>query len=354
MQDQDQSAALKARVEEAAGRHTPLAIAGGGTKSFLGRAAAGEPLSVAGHSGIVNYAPEELVLTARAGTPLAAVEALLAEHNQILGFEPPHFGDDATLGGTVAANLSGPRRAYAGAARDFVLGTRIVNGHGQILRFGGEVIKNVAGYDLSRLMAGAMGTLGVILDVSLKVLPRPREERTLVQEMALRAALNQLCAWAARPLPLSASCIEDGRLYVRLSGAPSAVHKACADIGGEPLDDADGFWSEVREQRRPLFSGERPLWRLSLPAASAPLDLPGDQLVEWGGALRWLKSDAAARDVRAAVAAQGGHAILFRGGGPTADPYHPLPEALMRVHKNIKQAIDPYNIFNIGRMYSEL
>lgn len=354
MQDQDQSAALKARVEEAADRRTPLAIAGGGTKSFLGRATAGEPLSVAGHSGVVNYAPEELVLTARAGTPLAAVEALLAEHSQMLGFEPPHFGDGATLGGTVAANLSGPRRAYAGAARDFVLGTRIVNGHGQILRFGGEVIKNVAGYDLSRLMAGAMGTLGVILDVSLKVLPRPREERTLVQEMAPPAALNRLCAWAARPLPISASCIEDGRLYVRLSGASSAVHKACADIGGEPLDDATGFWTEVREQRRPLFGGERPLWRLSLPPASAPLDLPGDELIEWGGALRWLKSDAAAQAVRAAAAARGGHAILFRGAGAAAEPYHPLPEPLMKLHKNIKQAIDPYNIFNAGRIYSEL
>jgi glycolate oxidase FAD binding subunit len=352
---EDQSAEIQARVQATVKRRTPLSVAGADTKAFLGRETPGEPLAVTGHRGIVNYAPEELVLTARSGTLLTAIEALLAEHNQMLAFEPPHFGVGATLGGTVAANLSGPRRAYAGAARDFVLGMRIINGRGQILRLGGEVMKNVAGYDLSRLMAGSMGTLGVILDISLKVLPRPREEMTLVQETAPRAAVERLCRWALKPLPISASCIESGRLYVRLSGASSALGKSRAVIGGEVLDDAAPFWSDVREQRHQFFNGaEQPLWRVSLPPASEPLELPGEQIMEWGGALRWLKSSAGTREIRSAVAALGGHAMLFRTDRRANEPYHPLPEPLMRIHKAVKQAIDPYAIFNRGRMYADL
>jgi glycolate oxidase FAD binding subunit len=352
---QDQSADLQARVEAAVKQRAPLAIVGAGTKKFLGRKTPGEPLAIARHCGIVNYVPEELVLTARAGTPLTAIEALLAEHDQMLAFEPPHFGTGATLGGTVAANLSGPRRAYAGAARDFVLGMRIINGRGQVLRLGGEVMKNVAGYDLFRLMAGSMGTLGVILDVSLKVLPRPREEMTLEQEAAPRAAVERLCQWALKPLPISASCIESDCLYVRLSGASSALGKSRATIGGEVLDDAIVFWSDVREQRHRFFNNtEQPLWRVSLPPASEPLELPGEQLIEWGGALRWLKSGAGAREIRSAAAALGGHAMLFRTDRRADEPYHPLPEPLMRIHKAIKQAMDPYAIFNRGRMYADL
>ena len=348
----DASMEIRARVLDAIERRAPLAIIGGGTKRFLGREVQGEPLMLAEHRGSVDYHPEELVLTARAGTPLAELETLLAEHGQMFAFEPPHFGAAATLGGTIAANLSGPRRAYAGAARDFVLGTRMVNGHGEILRFGGEVMKNVAGYDVSRLVTGAMGTLGVILDVSLKVLPRPRETITLVQSMALRAAIEALCRWAAAPLPISASCIEDGHLYMRLSGTTSALAEARTVIGGHVLEHADRFWMEVREQRRPFFAGEAPLWRVSVPPAAA-VDLPGEQLIEWGGALRWLKSDAPAATIRSAVAEHGGHAMLFRSGIRSNEPYHPLPEPLMRLHQRIKAAMDPHGIFNRGRMYAE-
>lgn len=348
----DSGTDIQARVIDAIERRVPLAIIGGGTKQFLGREAQGEPLALADHRGVIDYHPEELVLTARAGTPLAELERLLAEHDQMFAFEPPHFGAAATLGGTIAANLSGPRRAYAGAARDFVLGTRIVNGRGEILRFGGEVMKNVAGYDLSRLITGAMGTLGVILDVSLKVLPRPRETVTLVQSMTPRAAVENLCRWAAAPLPISASCVESGHLYVRLSGTVSALAKARATIGGEVLEDADTFWLEVREQKRPFFGGDAPLWRISVPPA-ATLDLPGEQVIEWGGALHWLKSDASAERIRAAAAKQGGHAMLFRTSERPDSPWHPLPEPLMQLHQRIKAALDPHGIFNRGRMYAE-
>ena len=333
-------------------RRAPLAIVGGGTKHFLGRTAQGEPLALDDHRGVIDYHPEELVLTARSGTPLSVLEHLLAERGQMFAFEPPHFGAAATLGGTIAANLSGPSRAYAGAARDFVLGIRIINGRGEILRFGGEVMKNVAGYDLSRLVTGAMGTLGVILDVSLKVLPRPRETVTLVQSMAPRAAVESLCRWAAAPLPISASCIEDEYLYVRLSGAASALAKARTVIGGEVLDGADTFWREAREQQRPFFGGDAPLWRISAPPA-ATLDLPGDQLIEWGGALHWLKSDAHAETIRAAAAKSGGHAMLFRSPVRSDSPWHPLPEPLMQLHRRIKAAMDPHGIFNRGRMYAD-
>lgn len=348
----DANTDIKARVLDAIKRRAPLAIVGGGSKHFLGREAQGEPLILGEHRGVIDYHPEELVLTARAGTLLSELETLLAGHDQMFAFEPPHFGAAATLGGTIAANISGPRRAYAGSARDFVLGTHIVNGRGEILRFGGEVMKNVAGYDLSRLVTGAMGTLGVILDVSLKVLPRPRETITLMQPSSPRAAVEKLCRWAAAPLPISASYIEDEHLYVRLSGTPSALAEARATIGGDVLDDADKFWLEVREQRRPFFGGDAPLWRISLPPA-AILDLPGEQVIEWGGALRWLKTDAPATTIRAAAAKHGGHAMLFRSPVRSPEPYHPLPAPLMQLHRRIKAAMDPYGIFNRGRMYAE-
>lgn len=349
---QDSSTDIRARVVDAIERRAPLAIVGGGSKHFLGREPQGEPLALGEHRGVIDYHPEELVLTARSGTPLSELEALLAEHDQMFAFEPPHFGAAATLGGTIAANLSGPRRAYAGAARDFVLGTRIVNGRGEILRFGGEVMKNVAGYDVSRLVTGAMGTLGVILDVSLKVLPRPRETITLVQSSTPRAAIGSLCRWAAAPLPISASYVEAGRLYVRLSGTASALTEARPVIGGEVLEDASTFWLEVREQRRSFFADEMPLWRISVPPA-APLDLPGEQVIEWGGALRWTKSNAPAETIRAVAAEHGGHAMLFRSRVRSPEPYHPLPEPLMQLHRRIKAAMDPHGIFNRGRLYAE-
>ena len=343
---------LRERVLAAAVDKTPLRIRGGGTKDFYGNAPTGELLDIAGHAGLVAYEPTELVVTVRAGTRLAELEAALAEQGQMLAFEPPHFGN-APVGGCVAAGLSGPRRATAGAVRDFVLGVKLLDGKGEILNFGGQVMKNVAGYDVSRLMAGALGTLGLLLEVSLKVLPKPPAEATLRLELPQDQAIETMNRWGGQPLPLSATCWNDGQLTVRLSGARAAVAAARAKIGGEAVADADAFWRGVREQQAAFFADASTLWRLSLPAKTAPLDLPGAQLIEWGGAQRWLTSDAPAATVREAAAQAGGHATLFRGGDRSAGVFQPLPAPLMAIHKNLKRNFDPQGLFNPGRLYKE-
>ena len=357
--DNDITDHLTEQVHSAIGSKTALVIRGGGSKQRLGRACDGTPLDVGGHRGVVNYQPKELVITARCGTPLALIEQTLAEHGQQLPFEPPHLDGDqpgtATIGGTIACGLSGPARQYAGAARDLVLGTRVLTGHGQVLRFGGEVMKNVAGYDISRLMTGAYGTLGLLLDVSLKVLPIPAAEHTLIQERDAATALRLMADWARRPLPITATCFDGDRLHVRISGAETAVGQAAADIGGEPSPDSATFWRErIREQRHGFFTGDAPLWRLSVPPTTPPLDLPGKQLIEWGGGQRWLRTDAEPRPIRAVVEAVGGHATLFRGGDRRGEVFHPLPPGLLTLHRNLKQAFDPLGIFNRGRMYVDV
>jgi glycolate oxidase FAD binding subunit len=345
--DLTQSLAERVRAAFAAG--TPLRITAGGTKAWLGRRVEGVALEVGGHRGIVHYEPTELVLTARAGTPLAEIEAALAERGQGLAFEPPQHGEAATLGGTVACNLSGPARPYAGACRDFVLGVRIVNGRGEVLRFGGEVMKNVAGYDLSRLMAGAQGTLGVLLEVSLKVLPRPAAELTLVQEMDAVSAVANFNAWAARPLPITAACHLGGRAYVRLAGAEAAVRAARSKLGGEALPDGPGFWRSVRELRHGFFQAPGSLWRLSLPPA-APVDPDLRQCIDWGGAQRWVYSE---RPLWETAAALGGHASRYDRAAQEAT-FQPLPAGLMALHRRLKAAMDPAGILNPGRLYEGL
>lgn len=340
------------QVRKAAETATPLAIRGGGSKAFYGRVCPGEALEVFAHHGVVSYEPTELVITARAGTPLAEIETLLAEHGQMLPFEPPHFAATGTFGGMIAAGLSGPRRAWAGAVRDAVLGVKLLNGKGEVLNFGGQVMKNVAGYDLSRLMAGSLGTLAVILEASVKVLPRPAVELTLAQEVTPADAATRLIAWGRKPVPLSASLYHDGKLFVRLSGAEQGVAAARAVIGGEAADAS--IWQGVRDQTMPFFQGDAPLWRISLPAAAQALDLPGDELSEWGGALRWLRSDLSADTIRRRAAALGGHATLFRGHDGKTEVFHPLPSAMWAMQKRLKAAFDPHGIFNPGRMYSEL
>jgi len=345
---------LRERVREAAGRRSPLRLRGGGSKDFYGGAPHGEVLDTRSLAGIVEYEPTELVVTARCGTPLAALESALAEKGQMLPFEPPHFGAGATLGGCVAAGLSGPRRAAAGAVRDFVLGARLLDGRARELAVGGRVMKNVAGYDIARLLAGSLGTLGVILEVSLKVLPRPAAESTLRLEMPQHEAIEALNRWAGRPLPVTASAWRAGALALRLSGSEAAVRSAAARIGGEPLPGAEPFWRGIREQTDPFFAGDAPpLWRLSVPSATPPLALEGEPLVEWGGALRWLRTGAGAEDVRAAAARAGGHATLFRGGDKSAGVFAPLGAAAMRLHRELKAAFDPAGIFNPGRLYPE-
>lgn len=346
------------RIAAAHAARTPLRLRGGGSKDWYGGAGEGELFDTRAYRGIVDYEPSELVVTARCGTPLAELEQALADRNQMLAFEPPHFGPDATVGGMVASGLSGPRRQGAGALRDFVLGVRLVDGRGQVLRFGGQVMKNVAGYDVSRLMAGSLGTLGLVAEVSLKVLPRPVRETTLVFELGQQEALEKLNTWSGRALPVASSAWQDGRLALRLSGANAAVSAAVRALGGETMLDADQYWQDLREQRAGFFVGADAgggLWRLALPTTSAPLDLPGRQLIEWGGGQRWLRNEAGldASAIRAAALERGGHATLFRGGDRRSGIFAPLQPALARVHQRLKESFDPAGIFNRARMYNE-
>jgi glycolate oxidase FAD binding subunit len=386
------------RVQQAAATRTPLCIVGGNSKAFYGRACTGELLDVSGHRGIIAYEPTELVITARAGTPLAEIEAALAANNQMLPFEPPHFSPrpqagegpgeresgsspcststlspalpqrgrehGATLGGMVASGLSGPRRPWGGSVRDAVLGVKLLNGRGEVLRLGGQVMKNVAGYDVSRLMVGALGTLGVLLEVSIKVLPRPACERTLVFEVGRKseapsASAPEHSAEGAslfRPtvssLPISASLELDGHLYLRLSASSRCVDMASDQLGGRDADPA--IWNAARNQTLPFFQSNLSLWRISLPAASPALNLLGSELIEWAGAQRWLITDLPAQTVRLKVAALGGHATLFRGHNGMDDVFQPLPPAMLALHQRVKKALDPHGIFNPGRLYAEL
>jgi glycolate oxidase FAD binding subunit len=355
MRDLSQDFIDRIVAASASGNNGPLRIRGGGSKDFYGQELHGEILDTRGHSGIVAYEPTELVVTARCGTPLAEIEAALAERNQFLAFEPPSFAHDnhaATIGGVVAAGLSGPRRASVGALRDFVLGVTILDGVSRRLTFGGTVMKNVAGYDVSRLIAGSMGTLGLILEVSLKVLPRPVAEATLRFDLPQAKAIEALNAWAGQPLPISASCWCDDVLTLRLSGAEAAVAAAMRKLGGDSLPDATTFWADLREQRHAFFVGDESLLRLSVPSTAPPLDLPGEQLIEWGGSQRWWRGDPVI--AREAATRVGGHAVLFRGADKATGVFQPLPAALMQIHRRLKAAFDPRGVLNPGRLYPNL
>lgn len=345
---------LAEAIREAAARKAPLRIRGGGTKDFYGGPLDGEVLDTRVCSGIVDYEPTELVITARAGTPLAEIESLMREHGQMLAFEPPRFADGGTLGGVIASGLSGPRRPYSGSARDFVLGVRLLDGHGVQLKFGGQVMKNVAGYDVSRLMVGALGTLGVLTEISLKVLPIPPAELTLRQACSQSAAIKLMNAWAGKPYPITGTWHFEDTLYVRLSGAEPAVRAARAKLGGEEVVDVPALWDEVRDHKLALFQSRAPLWRLSVKSTIAPLALSGPQLIEWGGALRWFAGNLEPAAVREAAASAGGHATLFRGGDRASGAFHLLTPALMKLHSRIKETFDPHRILNPGRLYPGL
>ena len=367
------------RIRAAIAAKSPLRIVGGGSKDFYGQELVGESLNTTAFAGVVDYDPSELVITSRGGTPLAEVEAAMRDAGQMLAFEPPHFGagarsaagagtnststlsadSAATIGGCVAAGLSGPRRPYAGAVRDLVLGVRLLDGRGEDLSFGGQVMKNVAGFDVSRLIAGSLGTLGLILEVSLKCLPRPKVEATRVFDLVADQAIQKVNEWGGQPLPLSATCYYRGRLYVRFSGAGAAVAAAIERLGGEALTEDESFWASVRDQRHEFFAptadGGASLWRLSVRSSAPYSDLGGEQLVEWGGALRWLKYAAppeAAR-LRAWARQHGGHATLFRGGDKTPGTFDPLPPAALAIHQRLKATFDPAGILNPRRMYPD-
>ncbi len=350
----DLSESLRQAVLDAGNAGTPLMIAGSGSKAFYGRKATGSLLETAGHSGILSYEPTELVITARCGTRLSAIESVLAERGQILPFEPPHFGQNATLGGTLACGFSGPRRPFAGSARDCMLGCRFLNGEGEMLSFGGEVMKNVAGFDVSRLMVGAMGTLGVILEASLKVAPKPERELTVCFERSVEQALSAMNRWCSEPWPLSGLAYDGTRIFARLSGSERAVDAVYRKFGGEVLEKGDAFWEDLREQRHEFFRADGNLWRISLAPATPVLDVPGDWFYDWGGALRWLKTDAPAEAVFRAAEAAGGHAALFRGDSGDGQMFQPLNERLKSLHANLKRAFDPKGLFNPGRLYEDL
>jgi len=364
------------RIRAATASATPLAIRGGGSKAFYGEPTQGEPLDTTPLSGITSYEPSELVVTVRAGTRLAELEATLAEQGQCLPFEPPHYEGGATVGGMVAAGLSGPARAAVGSVRDYVLGLTLVNGRAELLSFGGTVMKNVAGYDVSRLMVGALGTLGVITEVSLKVLPVAPAEATLRFALAEADAIRHLNTWAGQPLPLNASSgvVDAGRpgLYLRLRGAVAAVKAAVTRLMRElPCERVDSpetraDWTAARDLRLPWFADGfargQDLWRLSVPATTAPLDV-GDTMIDWFGAQRWVWADtgdaAAAQRLRDACAAVGGSATLFKAAqeAPERLKDHLIPRfdalkpPLDRIQRELRKQFDPAGIFNRGRMH---
>ncbi len=373
---------LQARVLE--GR--PLCIEGHGSKRFYGGAPRGEVLSTRSLNGVLAYEPSELYVTAAAGTPLTELEALLATRGQHLAFEPPRFAEaegastpaptstsatpsaaasaagTGTVGGMVAAGLSGPARGFAGAVRDHVLGLTLINGRGELLHFGGTVMKNVAGYDVSRLMAGAMGVLGLMTQITLKVLPRPVASLTLRFEGRQDEALLQMNRWGGQPLPITATAWWDGALVVRLSGAEAAVQAARQRLGGDliPAEMAEPFWRGLRDHSDEFFVGARRavqggacLWRLSVPTTAPAMALHGEQLIEWGGAQRWVVTPMAPAQLRDTVAAVGGHAVLFRAQDKTAGVFAPLSPPLARIHRQLKAEFDPKGCFNPGRLYPD-
>ncbi len=354
MRDSDISSELQQQVQQAIANHTPLNISGGGSKAFLGNTSQGKSIDVTGHRGIVEYDPRELVLTARSGTQLPEIEAALAEANQMFAFEPPHFGEGATLGGTIACALSGPRRPYSGSARDFVLGCKLLNGRGEILGFGGKVMKNVAGYDVSRLMAGAFGTLGILLEISLKVLPRPAASITVARECSPAEAIAGMSDLLGKPHPVDGACYHGDRCHVRISGSAQAVREARNKIPGDVMPDADAFWHSLREHQLPFFHHRSTLYRIMVKPATPPLSIEGAWLLDWGGAQRWLYSDEDSATIRHHVELAGGHVTMFRGGARDDGIFQPLPGPLLAIHQRLKAGFDPKHIFNRGRLYANL
>ncbi len=351
----DRSEYIIAALRHARDSRRPVTISGGNSKRHLaGRECEYDPLEIAGHRGIVDYQPQELVITARAGTPLTEITASLQENKQILSFEPPLFNGNATLGGTLACNLSGPARPWGGSIRDMVLGVQLINGKCEQLNFGGRVMKNVAGYDVSRLQAGALGTLGVLTEVSLKVLPRPEKTLTLRYAMAAPDAIGYMNRRAGEPKPLSGAFWLDGHLHLRLSGAATAVDKTAAQWGGDMLEADTAIWEGLREMALPFFAGDAPLWRFAV-RSSAPVKPDfGPILIDWCGAQRWVRGEHSLAALQRAAVEAGGHVTLFRGGDRSAEVRSPLNAVEQGLQQRLKHAFDPDGILNPGRLYSWL
>ena len=343
---------LRSQIRAVAASGGEIEIIGGGSKRFYGEPIEALPIDVSGHSGIIDYDPAELVITLRAGCTLREVEDLLAQNRQMFGFEPPAFGEEATIGGMIAAGLAGPRRAFAGGIRDFVLGVKLLDGRGEVMQFGGRVIKNVAGFDVSRTMVGALGTLGVILEASIRVVPQYQAELTLVFEHAdADTHIRWINELGSEPYPISASLWHDGTSCLRLSGSEQGVRSAVELLGGEIVEFD---WAAVKEHKHDFFDSSLPLSRLSLPPTT-PDVLGGQvQLIEWGGAQRWICNEDDVETLRARIAAKHGSLCAFRRHADSVATFQPLPEAMLRLQRSIKSSFDPAGIFNPGRIYPGL
>jgi glycolate oxidase FAD binding subunit len=348
----DCSASIIAALQNALATKTPVYINAGGSKRHIaGRDCEGAELDVSAHRGIVDYQPQELVITARAGTPLTDIITTLGDNRQMLSFEPPLFDGKATLGGTLACNLSGPARPWGGSIRDMVLGVRLINGKGEHLKFGGQVMKNVAGYDVSRLQAGALGTLGVISEVSLKVLPQPQSTVTLRYALSAENAIQVMNRRCGEPGPLSGAFWLDGQLHLRLSGAASAVQSTATLWGGDTVDDSDAIWEALRDMTLPFFAGEAPLWRFSVQSSAPSFPDMGPTLIDWGGAQRWVRGEYERERLDRIATDAGGHVTLFRGGDRLGAVRPPLDTVQQRLQLQLKKSFDPDTILNPGRLY---
>ena len=344
----DKTEQLCDQVVRAYHSKTPLAITAGNSKSFYGLDVEGEALLLDGHQGILSYEASELVITARSGTRLSEIESALDQHGQQLAFEPPLHSNRATIGGAIASGLSGPARAFKGAARDFVLGAKIINGKGELMKFGGQVMKNVAGYDVSRLMVGAQGTLGVLMDISLKVLPKAEAETTLVFEVDAQKGHEWLRDWLHKGHPITASCHYQRKLSVRLASTANSIEQAHKKMGGEIA--ASELWPQLRHQTHPCFQQDG-LWRLSVPPSTA-IHNEDNQLIEWGGALRWKVSN---NDLFEQATRLRGHATRYNIKFRSSDEiFQPLQPSMLAIQQRIKRAFDPENILNPNRLYNAL
>ncbi|MFK7890603.1 MAG: glycolate oxidase subunit GlcE [Granulosicoccus sp.] len=358
----DSSELLRDQVAEATESQSILRIAGGNSKASLGNAVPDtpehpvRPLSTRSHCGIISYEPTELVVTVRSGTALQSLNAELEKAGQMLPFEPPEL-PDSTIGGVLACGFSGPRRPFSGSARDYVLGVRVINGAARDLSFGGQVMKNVAGYDVSRLQIGAWGTLGVMLDISMKVLPKPEVEMTLVQESA-PGDTAAFATFLRRPLPLSGALLIGRQRYFRLSGSEAAVRAAALGMGGDSVEHGDELWRSVRDHTHEFFTSPseagKTLWRISVADHAPALSLSGDFVYDWAGAQRWLLSDEPADNIFEQARALGGHAMRF-GPGNSEDPaFQPLNAAMLKLQSRLRDSFDPQRLFNRGLFHPEL
>ena len=352
---QDKTPELLERVQEALANNEPFNIVGGESKSFLGRRQALPDLHTREHTGVVNYEPTELVVTVRAGTPMTELNELLKKNGQMLPFEPPVL-DSGTIGGVIACGLSGPARPFAGSARDYVLGMRVINGQGKALRFGGEVMKNVAGYDAARLHVGAFGTLGVLLETSMKVLPLPEAQLTLQRELTQKSCTTNIVELMRQPLPITAAAIDGHTQTIRLSGSESAVNAAAKKCGGDVLDQGEAFWHSIREFTHPFFTDDKPVWRISVPEFTQPMDLDGEWLLDWAGAQRFVKTESHCDEIFAAAAKANGHATCYsqKQVDESTPLFQPLTGAMLMLQKRVRNSFDEKRLFNPGRFHPEL